>query len=154
VNENEFNLPDDVPEELRKQLANVGRDMQRAHVLGHAVEEFTDSIRQCMVQEGVNLEAAIAMGREVVERDAEMEAEADVMSELPDLLREAFGTAARKMRTQLVDATLLVTLNANGSPTPRAYDQRQHLEFRAREQDKRKFAETVLKTVFRNGEGD
>jgi hypothetical protein len=154
VSENEFNPPEDLPEELREQLANLGRDLHRTHMLSHAVEQFEDSIRQCMVQEGVNLEASIAMGREVVERDAEMEAEADVMSELPDLLREAFATAARKMRSQLVDATLLVTLNANGSPTPRAYDQRQHLEFRAREQDKRKFAETVVRTVFRNGEGD
>lgn len=117
---------------------------------------FVQSISGCMEQEGVNLEAAIVMAKELFDADTEInraqientpEFDPAALAEADAAIHDAFDQAVRKMRQVVTEAYKIVRLDSTGSSTPKPYNLRGHLEEKARQAD----AEAAFKQFFGNG---
>lgn len=119
----------------------IFRDAMLQQAMQKSTQAFCLSIRQCMEEEAVNLEAAIVMGRELIERDIEV---SGANPEADDMIKKAFNQAAIQMRHAINEAHALVRLDQNGSKEPKPYSVESHFEARAAEADR----QLLIKAIF------
>jgi hypothetical protein len=88
---------------------------------------FTLTVRHCMEQEGVNLDAAVIMTRKVMEEDEKID---PTPPEIQRLMAEAFDRGEDKLRRAIDVARELVKLADEGSPEVKPYDPEKHMRAR------------------------
>jgi hypothetical protein len=125
-------LPEAVQQSLNETFAKQLRDQFMVKV----AMEYGQAMRACMEEEGVNLNAAIQMVMDLMSEDAKL----DPDPERDEMVQEALTLAARMLRKAMSEAYEMVRLDTSGAREPKPYDQKQHLEQRARELDNERLA--------------
>lgn len=108
-----------MPESMETTLNDLIKKGLTSIVVQQATGEFERGIVLCMQEEGVNLEAAIAMGRELVEQE---QAAYPTPEAHHAIIVQAQNQAADNVRARFRQMRELIALDDNGSSDPKPFD--------------------------------